>query len=220
MERLVQVKVCGITSIEAARAAVDAGADYLGLIFTRSVRRVIPSRAKEFIDEVPANWVGVFSDDDPATIVELADDLDLGVIQLHGEESPDVCEWISENAGRPVWKAFRWEGDPGVIDAYRGVTNRVLFDSGGPRRAGGTGRTLPWNEIAERYPLGIRPLPLILAGGLGPENVGEAITAVAPDCVDASSGLEREPGIKDPVRVSEFVKAAREGLSSADPPVS
>lgn len=205
----IEVKVCGITEVAAARAAVDAGADHLGLVFAPSVRRTTRDGAAALVEAVPASWVGVFRDPRIAELVRLIVDLDLAAVQLHGRESPEFCREAGEATGRPVWKALRWNGDPAKIEPYAGAADRVLLDAA----RGGSGRTLPWTEIADRMPPGRRIAPIVLAGGLGPGNVARAIEVVSPDGVDASSRLESAPGRKDPEKVRAYVIAARRGAS-------
>lgn len=202
-----RVKVCGLTDAAAARAA--AGADRAGLVFAPSPRRVDADRAARLVADVAAAWVGVFVDPDPAAVVALADRLDLATVQLHGDETPETCRRIREATGREVWKAVRWDAHPDAVEAWAESVDAFLVDAGDGGRLGGTGRTLPWEELAERWARERRRIPMILAGGLDPDNVAEAVAIVDPDGVDASSRLEREPGRKDPGLVRAFVRAAR-----------
>lgn len=203
------VKVCGVTDAAPARAAVEAGADFLGLVFAPSPRRVTPARAQGLVDEVPAAWVGVFVDPDPDDVEDLVARVGLAAVQLHGAETPALCRAVRAATGRPVWKAIRWGGDATALEPWAGAADCLLLDSG----AGG-GRTLEWRSLARRLPLERRPAPLFLAGGLHAGNVAEAIAVVAPDGVDASSRLERAPGVKDLRRVRAFVEAARRATSA------
>lgn len=209
MDVPISVKVCGVTDPDAGRAAVDAGADYLGLVFARSPRRLTPLAAERLVEAVPAAWVGVFVDPDPDRVRQAADRLGLHAVQLHGSESPALCRAIRSGCRRPVWKALRWDAGSRAIEAYAGSCDALLLDAADGDRFGGTGRTVPWNRLAARLAARPRSIPVFLAGGLGPENVEEAIRAVDPDGVDASSRLERSPGRKDPDLVRRFVAAAR-----------
>lgn len=201
------VKVCGITEPDVARAA--AGADRLGLVFAPSPRRVDEATAARLVRAVKAAWVGVFVDADVDRTLALAERLDLAAIQLHGSETPETCRRIRDGSGRPVWKAVRWDADPARVDAWAAEADALLVDAAEGDRFGGTGRALPWEDLADRWGRDRRPAPTILAGGLGPDNVARAIEALDPDGVDASSRLERAPGEKDPERVRAFVEAAR-----------
>lgn len=204
-----RIKVCGITSEAAARSAVDAGVDHLGLIFCPSPRRVTRERAAELTGAVPAAWVGVFAHESPEQVARTARSLGLAAIQLHGVESPEECRAIRELAGVPVWKAVSAERE-GDEKGYEAAVDALLLDAG----AGGSGRELDWVRVAERFPASRRIVPLLLAGGLSPENVARAIEEARPDGVDASSRLETSPGIKDPRRVAEFVRRAREARAA------
>lgn len=204
------IKVCGLVDPADAEVARDAGADRLGMVFAPSPRRVDPAHAATLVRRVPAAWVGVFVDPDPAAAADLAQTLGLAAIQLHGDESPETCRQMREAAGREVWKAVRWTGDPGALAAYDDAVDRLLLDPGA-----GTGARLPWEAIAARLSDRPRRRPLLVAGGLDADVVGEAIAALRPDGVDASSRLERTPGRKDPDRVRAFVAAARAAAAPA-----
>ena len=199
-----RIKICGITSEEAARSAVEAGADHLGLIFCPSPRRVAEDRAAALTRAVPAAWVGVFADASPEDVARIAREIGLAAVQLHGRESPAKCRAVRELAGIPVWKAVSADGE-GAEAGYEAVVDAILLDGG----VGGSGRPLDWARVGERFPASRRVVPLLLAGGLSPENVARAIEEAHPDGVDASSRLETSPGIKDPRRVAEFVRRAR-----------
>lgn len=203
-----RIKVCGITSEEAARSAVEAGVDHLGLIFCPSPRRVTEERAAVLTRAVPAAWVGVFAHESPQEVARTARALRLAAIQLHGEESPEECRVVRELAGVPVWKAVSAERE-GNDKGYEAAVDALLLDAGG-----GSGRTLDWARVGERFPASRRIVPLLLAGGLSPENVARAIEEARPDGVDASSRLETSPGMKDPRRVAEFVRRARDARTA------
>jgi phosphoribosylanthranilate isomerase len=198
-----RIKICGITSEEVARAAIDAGADHLGLVLCTSPRRVSAERAVLLVAGVPASWVGVFVDPSLEEVARAAYELRLAAVQLHGVETPAFCRAVRERSGVPVWKAITprgLEAEP----AYEAAVDAILLDAGT-----GTGRTLEWSAVGARFPRARRVVPHLLAGGLSPSNVARAIREARPDGVDASSGLEVAPGIKDPGLVTEFVRAAR-----------
>jgi phosphoribosylanthranilate isomerase len=209
-----RIKVCGITTEDAARAAVAAGADHLGLVFCASPRRVTVERAAALAGSVPASWVGVFAGSAPAEVARIARSVGLAAVQLHGSETPDDCRAVRERAGIPVWKAV----DPAVAGAeerYLEVVDALLLD----HARGGSGRALDWSSLAARFPRERRPLLVILAGGLDPDNVARAIREARPDGVDASSRLESAPGVKDLDLVRRFVSRARAEAEAAGDPV-
>jgi len=203
------VKVCGITSPADAALAVEAGADAIGFVFwPTSPRRVAAERAAEIARELPEAVlrVGVFVDAPRQEMARVADGVGLDLLQLHGDEPPDALADLS----RPVLKAVRFRGDFAQDDARRYVPSAagILLDTRlpGERLRGGTGVAFEWSLVkglAERVPF------LMLAGGLAPSNVAEAIRAVRPHGVDVSSGVEAAPGRKDPEKVRAFVEAAR-----------
>lgn len=199
-----RIKICGITSEEAARAAIDAGADQLGVVLCDSPRRVSAERAALLVSAVPAWWVGVFVDPSLEEVARAAGELRLAAVQLHGDETPAFCHAVRERTGVPVWKAITPTGlEPAT--AYEAAVDAILLDAG----PGGSGRTLNWRAVGALYPRARRVIPHLLAGGLSPSNVARAVREAGPDGVDASSGLEVAPGIKDPRLVSEFVREAR-----------
>lgn len=203
MGHRLEIKVCGLSTAETARAAVRAGADWLGLVLAPSVRRVDPDHARALVGEVEARWVGVFVDEAPGVIARLARELGLAAVQLHGGESPAACRALRAETGVPVWKGVRWSGDPGSMERWSEAVDVVLFDSGP-----GSGRPLPWREIRIPPP-GARPARVFVAGGLAADNVAQAVAALRPDGVDASSRLERAPGDKDVSRIQAYIAAAR-----------
>jgi phosphoribosylanthranilate isomerase len=153
---------------------------------------------------VPSAWVGVFAGTPSGEVARTARALGLSAIQLHGEESPEECRAVRELAGIPVWKAVSADRE-GAAAGYEGAVDALLLDA----RGGGSGRPLDWARIGERFPASRRIVPLLLAGGLSPENVARAIDEARPDGVDASSRLETGPGVKDPRLVAEFVRCAK-----------
>jgi phosphoribosylanthranilate isomerase len=213
----VRVKICGIARPGWALAAAEAGADAVGLVFAEGPRRVTPEVAAEIVRALPP-WVtpvGVFVDEPPERVLAVARAVGLGAVQLHGDEPPEAMAALGT---MKVIKAVRI-GSPGDLAAARAWRERAralgrppdayLVDAlvpGGPR--GGTGRLADWSSARQLAEEGFRPL--VLAGGLGPENVAEAVRTVRPWGVDGSSGLESAPGVKDPARMRAFVEAVRE----------
>ena len=196
------VKICGITRLEDAQAAVSAGANALGFVFwPKSPRYVDPARAREIVATLPesVNAVGVFVDQPADEVNEIADVVGLGAVQLHGGENQDYVRAMT----RPVMKAVAVDGaNPPQVDAWPPSVG-VLLDVHDPVKKGGTGKTVDWAmaaEVAKRR-------QVVLAGGLTPENVGEAIARVQPFGIDVSSGVESEPGIKDHGRLKALFEA-------------
>ncbi|MBA3439389.1 MAG: phosphoribosylanthranilate isomerase [Pyrinomonadaceae bacterium] len=207
MKREVRVKVCGITSLEDARAAVSAGADWLGFNFySGSPRFITPSKAHRIIEQLPrtVESVGVFvNEDTPESVMKIAKAAGVTVVQLHGDESPAYCKALKNLF---VIKALRTSSDFRPEQAAQYETNAILLDAFAGGARGGTGETCDWllaRQTCEMVP------QLFLAGGLTPENVAEAIAAVKPFAVDVCSGVESAPGCKDAVRMRRFVAAAR-----------
>ncbi|CAH2032068.1 phosphoribosylanthranilate isomerase [Trichlorobacter ammonificans] len=205
---MTRVKICGITDPEDALAAVAAGADALGFVFYReSPRHIFPEEAVRIIAQLPpfVQAVGLFVNEDPATVNGIADLCRLDLVQLHGDEPADYCPLIR----RRVLKAFRVRSltclEP--MAAYR--TAGFLLDAYSPSCYGGSGTTFNWEIAREAVN---RHQRIVLAGGLAPDNVAEAIRQVKPSAVDVSSGVERGPGKKDHQKVREFIRAAKEAL--------
>ena len=201
---MVRVKICGITCKEDALAAVEAGADALGFVFVeKSPRCVTPQKAAAIVRELPpfVQTVGLFVDEETDQINWAADFCGLDLVQLHGDEEPDDCVEIN----RRVIKAFRVRDAASLAGIGRYRVAGYLLDAWSPDAHGGTGRTFNWG-LAESAGIAGR---LILAGGLTPENVAEAVRIVAPYAVDVSSGVESAPGKKDPEKVREFIRRAK-----------
>jgi phosphoribosylanthranilate isomerase len=204
---MVFVKICGITNLEDARAAVKAGADALGFNFySRSSRFIAPTAARLIIAELPPSvmTVGVFvNEGGPEDVARMADAAGIRAVQLHGDESPAYCRALSD---RFVIKALRVGPNFTPERALEFETNALLLDAFDRAARGGTGQVIDWRlarRVSEFVP------KLFLAGGLTVENVAAAIEAARPYAVDACSGLERAPGRKDTARVRAFIKAAK-----------
>ena len=209
----IKVKVCGITNTEDALAAVDAGADALGFIFyEKSPRYVVPAVAAKIVADLPPliTPVGVFVNEGLATVRSIMDICGLGMAQLHGDENASYCRELA----RPAMKALRLR-DRGSLLALaeyqgRGGVRGFVLDTFSELAYGGTGQVTDWGLAAEVA----KSIPILLAGGLTPENVTEAIRAVRPYGVDVSSGVESAPGRKDHAKVHAFLKAVRVVSSS------
>jgi phosphoribosylanthranilate isomerase len=204
--RFMLVKICGITSIQDAEAAVEAGAAALGFVFwPKSPRFIDPHRARAIVSSLPAFVVpvGVFVNQPAAHVRGIAALVRLGAVQLHGDE--DVLYVAGMDC--PVIKAVsieRQEDEANRIDIWPRRT-MLLLDVHDPVNRGGTGRTIDWSAAA---PIAAKRRTL-LAGGLTPDNVAQAVALVQPFGIDVSSGVERSPGIKDPEMIRAFIRAAR-----------
>ncbi len=208
----VEAKICGLVRAEDARVAVAAGADYLGVIFAPGPRRRDPEQAAEIWAGLERRRVGVFVDSPLDAVSELAGALDLAVVQLHGSEDTSFCREIREAGPWSVWKALRMaEGLPlaEAIDRYADVVDGILVEGHSTAGHGGVGAIFDWSRLDDAREIWPKGLKLILAGGLTSENVVAAIQTVRPHVVDVSSGVESEPGRKDPKAVKAFIDAVR-----------
>lgn len=207
----VDVKVCGLCRSEDARVAADAGAAWIGVILApgRSRSRTV-AQAGVIFDGAAARRVGVFVDASADEIAEAADALSLDAVQLHGDESPAEVERLRRLVACEIWKAVRVrDAAAGMADAslYADTVDAVLLDGWSPVAHGGAGVRFDWSAAAAAgAPAGVR---LIVAGGLAPENVAEAVALLHPSIVDVSSGVESAPGVKSAERIHAFVAAAR-----------
>ncbi len=201
------VKICGMTNEEDALLATAMGADAVGFVFAPSPRQIAPDLARDIARRLPPEvlTVGVFRDQAPQRVVEICNTAGLRCAQLHGHESPDQAEYVRARVPLLI-QAFA-AGDPGLERAYEYPADAYLVDSHAP----GSGEVFDWS-LAEGAPQGRK---VIIAGGLTPENVTDAIRTLEPWGVDVSTGVERSPGRKDPVRLRRFIEAAR----AAEPPV-
>jgi len=195
------VKICGITSEEDALLATALDADALGFVFAPSKRQMHPEAVRDIVRRLPREMltIGVFRDERPERVVEIITRTGLHGAQLHGREPRADVEFIRERV-QVVIQAFN-AGDAALADAASSPADIILVDGPNP----GSGKVFDW-RLAEGAPSGIR---LLLAGGLTPENVGDAIRLVRPWGVDVSSGVEESPGRKDSRKLREFVAAAR-----------
>jgi phosphoribosylanthranilate isomerase len=203
----VRVKICGVTRVEDALLAARLGADAIGLNFwPRSRRRVDVEQARRIVEALPplVPAVGVFVNQPRDEILAIAGRARLAVVQLHGDEPPHACEGFPV----PVWKALRLASPLPLAWLDEWPVQGFLLDAPdlGAGGYGGSGRTCDWEvarEAASRA-------PVLLAGGLGPDNVADAIRAVRPWGVDVASGVEASPGVKDPDKLAAFVRRAKE----------
>lgn len=206
-----RIKMCGLTREEDVVAGIDAGLDALGFIFyEKSARNVEPDFVRSMVSQMPpfTECVGVFVNREREEVQEIIQYCGLSYAQLHGNENPKFCERVERMASPcRVIKAFRVseESKSDEFALYAPVIHGYLLDTYKKGTAGGTGETFDWN-IIQRLNL---QRPMILAGGLTPENVGEALAQVQPFGVDVNSGVEIEPGIKDHAKLNAFVQKVR-----------
>lgn len=205
----IEIKICGITNRDDALYALEAGADYLGfVVYRHSPRGITAMQAAKLLDSIdlPCRAVGVFVNMPTDDINTLAGDTGLAAAQLHGDEMPEDAQALC----LPAWRALRvgdgsCSPDPGDWDV-----DRFILDANQPGRYGGTGQCADWDkakELASRH-------CCMLAGGLTPDNVREAINRVRPAGVDVSGGVERAPGRKDREKVRQFILSARESAAT------
>ena len=200
------VKIEGITSEEDALLAVAMGADALGFVFAPSPRQIAPGRVADIVKRLPPEilTLGVFQDEAAQRVVDIVGHAGLKGAQLHGHETAEVTRWVAER----VWtvKAFA-AGDPAIADGANYGVRAIIIDAPSP----GSGQLFDW-KLADGAPPGV---PLILAGGLTPDNVADAIKAVSPWGVDVCTGVEASPGKKDPRKLRAFIAAARAAAPAA-----
>lgn len=209
----IAVKICGLTDEADAEAAIEAGADFLGVVFfPPSPRNVSIERAQEILELVPEGIgrVGLFVDADDALIERVMNNLRLDLFQFHGHETPERIEAVRQEYGMPVMKAIGLAetADLELARAYAQTADRLLFDAKpapGADRPGGNAAAFSWDMLAGRP----WPVPWMLAGGLTPDNVADAIQRSGALAVDVSSGVESAPGVKDPRKIAAFIKAVR-----------
>ncbi|MBI5634783.1 MAG: phosphoribosylanthranilate isomerase [Nitrospirae bacterium] len=205
---MVRVKICGITNIEDAAAAIDFGADALGFVFFKgSPRCVTVEQAKSIICTLPPfiTTAGVFVDETPEMIRSAIIDAGIDVIQLHGDEKPEVCQF-----SRRTIKAIRVKSIDSLepLKTFKSIVSAFLLDAYATDALGGTGQKFNWDIAVEAKQFG----RIILAGGLTPDNVRDAIAHVKPYGVDVSSGVEREKRKKDHLKMKLFIERAKSSL--------
>jgi phosphoribosylanthranilate isomerase len=195
----IQVKICGICDAEAAQSAVGAGADLIGFHFCRSDRRVTPEEAKAIVEGLSfrPTIVGVFIDQDPEEVRQIAEFVGLDLLQLHGSEAPGY------DAGRPQMKVLKVRD--GLVPDADAWPDPIMLDSWSADQRGGTGRTWDWDRAREL----LATRKVFIAGGLEPGNVSKVVSTFKPYGVDVSSGVESAVRVKDPDKVRAFVHAVR-----------
>jgi phosphoribosylanthranilate isomerase len=207
-----RIKVCGITERADLVHAVSAGVDGLGFIFAKnSPRWIEPEKARELIRSLPpfVDAVGVFVNEDPDVVTDIIKYCGLTMVQLHGRENIDYCKLMPVRIVKSFAVNCTTEGAEMAV--YSEVAAGYLLDTYHESLAGGTGQTFDWRLIE-----GLRiPGPVLLAGGLGPDNIGEAISIVRPFAVDVNSGVEKSPGHKDHAKITALVEAVRRADSRA-----
>jgi phosphoribosylanthranilate isomerase len=211
----VRIKICGVKRVEDAKAAVTAGADAIGINFVPESSRYIGTvgRAQDLIVECGASallWAGVFANPSD-TLIDEAVGAGLRVIQLHGEEPAEFAESLRERLPTDVqlWKAFRISTADDLLQlADFSSCDAWVLDAKAAGTRGGSGQAFDW-ELLKSVP---RTTPWVLAGGLNPDNVQDAVRRVRPEWVDVASGVESAPGIKDSAKIVRFIEEAKRGL--------
>ncbi len=200
----VKVKICGTTSLKDALLVAESGADAVGFIFySRSPRSISQKEVKDIVVQLPPfiETIGVFVNETSDKVNRIAEQCRLTAVQLHGDESPAFCRRVKQR----VVKAFRVKDAKSLKGISGYDVSGFLLDSYNDGRRGGTGQVFDWNLVLRAKKQG----PVILAGGLNPYNVYTAIHRVKPYGVDVCSGVEKSAGVKDPQKISEFIKAVR-----------
>jgi phosphoribosylanthranilate isomerase len=205
-----RVKICGITQIEQGKAIVELGADSIGFICVpESPRYISADRLRTIADTLPSKTVkvGVFANHGLTEIVAVVQQAHLSAVQLHGAESPEFCRQLRQVI-RPeieLIKAFRLKSAASLAEtsAYLDCVDTLLLDAYHPQILGGTGHTIDWQDLVQFKPA----IPWLLAGGLTPDNISEALSRLQPDGIDLSSGVERSPGDKDLAKVAQLFEA-------------
>ena len=207
-----RAKICGITRIQDINSVVHAGADAIGLVFyPPSPRHVSIEQAQSLASLVPAyvQLVGLFVNASAEEIQTVLDSVPLDVLQLHGDETPEQCQQIALHCKRRWYKAIQVKPDLDIlteIQRYQAVgASAILLDAWHPDLKGGTGHCFDWNQFPQL------DIPLILAGGLTPENVSDAIDTTAAFAVDVSGGVESAKGIKDQQLIEKFMQGVQRG---------
>jgi phosphoribosylanthranilate isomerase len=209
---LAKVKFCGMTRPQDAALAAEIGASYVGVVFADGPRRVTPSQADKILTAAggKVKRVGVFGTNNPDEIGSAAELAHLDVVQLHSDPTVSDVKAIRGKFRGEIWAAIRIAGAhiPSESEVLFDAADAVVLDARSQHRLGGTGRALPWSDLARDLARDRGGSAVVLAGGLKPGNVELAIRTLAPDVVDVSSGIESAPGIKDPWLMREFYAAA------------
>ena len=210
-----RVKICGITRVEDVQAVVQAGCDAIGLVFfPPSPRHVSLEQAKTLVRHIPAyvQVVGLFVNATTSEIQQILQEVPLDILQLHGDESPEQCQQIGLQTGRRWYKAIQVKSDldiPRTIQQYHQAgASAMLLDAWHPELKGGTGHCFDWQHFPQL------DIPLILAGGLKPDNITDAIQTTHPYAVDVSGGVEAAKGIKDQQLIERFMQGVLRGSAN------
>lgn len=208
----VRMKFCGLTNPGDAEYAATLGAAYGGVILTESARRVVAEQAREVFDAAPSlKRVGVVGNDSISKILHLAEEIELDVLQLHGAFSPEDCAQIRQEFEGDLWGVIGVDAKTARIpETWKTVADSVdalLLDTMVRGKSGGTGRVFDWGSVRDQTAVISREIPIVLAGGLNPDNVAEAIATLSPAVVDVSSGVEDSPGVKSREKMSAFARA-------------
>lgn len=213
------VKICGLTNPRDAKLATEAGAAYTGVVLAGGPRSQTVDSAREILEASGAGRVAVFGHQLAAEVADVARVLELDAVQLHGDPTPEYVEELMMHVRCAIWPVIRVEGvqlSPVARDVAR-LSGWLLLDSKVKGVMGGTGVPLEWAGLSDEIRSvrqGVRELRVVVAGGLKPSNVKDAIESLLPDIVDVSSGVERSSGVKDPEAVRAFVRAAHDAWRS------
>jgi phosphoribosylanthranilate isomerase len=214
------VKICGLQSVSTLESMLYLAVDHIGFVFAKSRRQVTPEQAGEMIEYLKANarpiplTVGVFVNPAKEELTEVLKLAPLDVVQLHGEESPDFCQWVKETFKVKVFKVFsvserHQHTVEMLLDPYQKVMDAVMLDTYDPIVGGGTGQTFAWDCIPDyKQWTKQQGLPLMIAGGLHADNVSDLIAEYHPDGIDVSSGVESD-GVKDITKIKNFVERVK-----------
>ena len=210
-----RTKICGITRTQDIDAAVTAGVDAIGFVFyAPSPRSVTVEHAKELLKHVPAyvQTVGLFVNATGDEIEQVLETVSLDLLQFHGDESPEQCQQIAQQTGRRWYKAIQMQPDLNVIETIKSYqyvgASAVLLDAWHPELKGGTGQQFDWSQFPKL------DIALILAGGLTPDNIEQAINTTQAFAVDVSGGVESAKGIKDQQRIEQFMQGVQRGSAN------
>ncbi len=200
---MIRVKICGITRLEDALIARDAGADAVGFVFAKSSRKVSPEKAREITSQLGPliSTVGVFVNEKTSTILRIAQKCKLSAVQLHGDETSQAVRALASGSLKVI-KAFRVADHLNFDKIAKFPANALLLDTFSSGQYGGTGKTFDWAKLKKLK----TSAPLIVSGGLRPDNVGQLLKICEPYGVDVSSGVEKSPGIKDPFLIRKFIE--------------
>jgi phosphoribosylanthranilate isomerase len=213
---MIWIKICGTTNLKDALTAVEAGADALGFVFyEKSPRKIDPEKAREIVDRLPPNVekVGVFVNEPVEKILNTVTEAGLTAVQLHGIESrrPESIQALKSGQELKIFLVLQADeiGRFDAIESSKAGIRAVFLDSGTPQLPGGTGKTFDWSASAAKVEAINKDMNVVVAGGLNPENVTDAIRILKPWGVDVASGVEAKPGKKDPDKVRAFINAVR-----------